>query len=337
MADQMEQIILKVRVKNMKKKIKLIITVIISLLMVLFIGFSGFIGVQVFAGSTQLTTNEGTKGASDSMLKKYGIDYEKFCDQYKVEELKITSSFDQHIIPADYIYAENSENNKDNPTIILVHGLGGNRYSNYPLAQFFLEKEYNVITYDQRASNENTAKYTTFGYWEKYDLIDCLNYAKEQAPNQKILIWGASFGGATAGLALGYEGIEEKVDGLILDCPVSSMEWMIGQEMKAMDAGIPTEYMTWCGNIVNKMKLGFTYKDADVAESMKVVKIPILIINSELDTVTPNFMGADIYDAVQGENKEIWTVNDSQHCEIWIDHNQMYREKLDNFLKNIDK
>lgn len=321
----------------MKKKAKVIITVIISLVMVLFIGFSGFIGLQVFAGSTQLITNEGTKGVANSVLEKYGMNYEKFCDKYKVEELELTSSFDKHIIPSDYIYAENSKDNKDNPTIIMVHGLGGNRYANYPVAQFFLEEGYNVITYDQRSSNENTAKYTTFGYWEKYDLIDCLNYVKEKAPEQKVIIWGASFGGATAGLALGHEGIEEKVDGLILDSPVSSMEWMIGQEMKAMDAGISAEYMTWCGNIINKLKLGFTYQDADVAKAMKDVKTPVLIINSKLDTVTPCFMGTDIYEAINGENKEIWTVDESQHCEIWIDHNQEYRNKLELFIEKIDK
>lgn len=82
-------------------------------------------------------------------------------------------------------------------TVILVHGLGGNRYSNYPIAEFFLIKGYNIITYDQRSTNENTAKYTTFGYKEKYDLIDWVNYIDEQAPGRKIGIWGASYGGAT--------------------------------------------------------------------------------------------------------------------------------------------
>ena len=37
------------------------------------------------------------------------------------------------MIPADYIYALGEEGDKNNPTVILVHGLGGNRYTNYPL------------------------------------------------------------------------------------------------------------------------------------------------------------------------------------------------------------
>ena len=195
----------------MKKRAKITLTVMIVAFIVLFIGTSSSIGLQVFSGSTQLVTNEETKGVSDAFLTRYGMNYESFCNTYNVEELGITSSFDEHIIPADYIYAIESQNSKDYQTVILVHGLGGNRYSNYPLADFFLRKGYNVITYDQRSSNENMAKYTTFGYWEKFDLVDWVSYVEEQAPGQKIGIWGASFGGATAGLALGYEDMDERL------------------------------------------------------------------------------------------------------------------------------
>ncbi|NLY46289.1 MAG: alpha/beta hydrolase [Tissierella sp.] len=132
--------------------------------------------------------------------------------------------------------------------------------------------------------------------------------------DKKIGIWGASYGGATAGLALGYENIDEKIDFLIMDCPVSSMKW-------------------WCGNLINKLKLGFTYQDADVASGLKNVKTPVLIINSKSDMVTPYFMGKDIYDAIINNNKGIWTVDDSEHCEIWLDYNQEYGDKIDGFLK----
>ena len=199
-----------------------------------------------------------------------------------------------------------------------------------------MKKGYNVITYDQRSSNENIAKYTTFGYWEKYDLIDWVNYVEEQAPGQKIGICGFSFGGATAGLALGHGDIDEKIDFLILDSPVSSMKWMVEEEMKKMDIGIPVSYMTWCGNIANKLKLGFSYQDADVPKAMKDVKTPVLIINSKLDSVTPYFMGKDIYDSIQGKNKEIWTVDDSEHCEMWIDYNQEYCDRVESFLSKYE-
>ena len=118
--------------------------------------------------------------------ERYGIDKENFHNTYKVEEIAITSSYENHAIPADYIYAAQSNSSKNYPTVILVHGMGDNRYSNYPIAEFFLEKGYNIVTYDQRSTNENTAQYTTFGYREKYDLIDYVNYVEQQRRSRKL-------------------------------------------------------------------------------------------------------------------------------------------------------
>jgi fermentation-respiration switch protein FrsA (DUF1100 family) len=315
------------------RKAKKILIIIGAIMIVLFTGISIFIGTQVFIGSTQLVTNGETKGVTEVFGEKYDLDYERFCTEYKIEELEITSSFDQHTIPGDYIYSIESRDSKNHQTIILVHGLGNNRYYNYPLAEYFLEMGYNVITFDQRSTNENTAKYTTFGYYEKYDVIDLVDYVEEYAQERKIGIWGASYGGATAGLALGYENMDERIDFMILDCPVSSMKWMVEQEMKNMDIGIPVGYMTWCGNMINNFKLGFTYQKANVASALKDMKTPVFIINSKVDSVTPYFMGKDIYDAIPENNREIWTVEDSAHCEIWLDYNQEYRDKIDDFLK----
>lgn len=316
----------------MKKSTKIILITLI-IISILFVGMSCFIGTQVFAASTQLVTCEDTANVEDGFWNKYNMEYESFCNTYTIEEIDITSTFDSHIIPADYIYASGFEGNKDNKTVILVHGLGGNRYTNYPIAEMFLEKGYNIITYDQRSSNENTAQYTTFGYWEKYDLIDYINYVSEQALKQEIGIWGTSFGGATAGLAMENKEIENKIDFLILDCPVSEMKWMIEEEMRKMDIGLPISYMTFCGNIINKMKLGFYYEDANVCNTIRDSQIPILIINSQVDKITPQFMGQDIYDSIScEENKSIWTVEDSQHTEMWLDHNEEYREKVERLL-----
>lgn len=319
------------------KKHKKIISVIFIIILLLFSGMSYFIGTQVFMGSTQLVTCEDTAHVKDSFWERYGMDYDSFCNTYTIEEIEITSTFDGHVIPADYIYALGAEGNKNNQTVILVHGLGGNRYTNYPLAEMFLQKGYNVLTYDQRSSNENTAQYTTFGYWEKYDLIDYIDYIYSQAPQQVTGVWGTSFGGATAGLAMGNKGVEDKIDFLILDCPVSDMKWMIEEEMRKMDIGLPISYMTFCGNIVNKMELEFNYEDANVCNEIMNIEIPVLVINSKADTLTPQFMGQEIYDAIINEAKKmIWTVEDSEHTEMWLDYNQEYREKVEELLTYLD-
>ena len=115
----------------MKKWTKILLIIVIVILL-LFVGMSYFIGTQVFMGSTQLVTCEDTSKVKDSFWEKYNMDYDVFCSTYTIEKVEITSTFDEHMIPADYIYALGEEGDKNNPTVILVHGLGGNRYTNYP-------------------------------------------------------------------------------------------------------------------------------------------------------------------------------------------------------------
>lgn len=307
-----------------KKTLIVIISSIVLLLAIIALGISYFLGTQIVASSTQLVTNDSTKDVHKEYLKECGLDYEKFCQTYTIEKISLESSFDSHTIPADFIYS----GDKDEDIIVMAHGLGGNRYTNYAIAEFFLESGYSVITYDQRSTNENTAEKTTFGYWEKYDLIDCINYAKKFSNGKKIGVWGESFGGATAIQAVAHESTQSNVAFLILDCPVSSMGWMVEETMKEMNLGIPLDYMMWCGNTVNKMELGFSYDDVDCAKIAKNISIPTLVINSKIDKTTPYFMGKDIYDNLSSTEKEIWTVSDSEHTAMWQDYNQEYRSRV---------
>ena len=312
----------------MKKKKILFLAVL--LLFFLFLGGSYYIGTSIVDGSTQLVTNADTKDIKESFWEKYSISFDDFQNTYEIKSLAIPSSFDGHTVPGELIYSPEKSKN----TVILVHGLGGNKYTNYPLAEFFLENGYNVITYDQRSSGENRAEKTTFGYWEKYDLIDCISYAKNNGLGDTIGIWGTSFGGATAVQAAAYETTQDDLSFLILDCPVSSMAWMVEEEMRQMDIGLPLPYLMWCGNIVNRIKLGFSYGDADCAKSAEKIHIPTLVINSEIDDVTPYFMGKSIYDSLKSAHRELWTVPDSKHADVWLDYREEYRQKLLSLLRD---
>lgn len=308
-----------------KKRFTIVLSVVFGIALLLFIGTSCFIGSQVVAGSTQLVTPEST---ADVRIGSDRMNYDEFRDKYDIEKLELTSSFDGHMIPAEFI----SYGEKKSDTVILIHGLGGNRYTNYPSAELFLENGFNIITYDQRSSNENTAERTTFGYWEKYDTIDCIKYLKENPECGKIGIWGTSFGGATAVQAVAYEDTQKDISFMILDCPVSSMEWMVEEFMRQMDTGIPVSYMTWCGNQMNKLQLRFSYQDVDSAKAAEKISVPTFVLNSEIDEVTPFFMGKDIYESLNTDQKELWTVPDCAHTDQWWNYNEEYRSRVMEFI-----
>ena len=305
------------------RKRKVIIVSIILVLVLLMLGGSYFIGAQIVTASTHLVTNEQTMELYEGSWELEGFDYEQFQSKYTIDHRSIPSSFDDHTLPFDVI---SLEGNKE--IVIMAHGMMGNRLTNYPTAEIFLENGYNVISYDQRSSGDNFAELSTFGYWEKYDLLDCIDYAKEKNPEAKIVVWGESFGGATVLLAAAHEDVQKDLSALILDCPVSSMAYMVESSMKEMEIPLPMGYLMACGNFVNKQKLGFSYEDVDGIKAAEKITVPTLIFNSKADKITPEFMGQDLYQQLSSEKKELYTSENCAHIEIRNHERDAYIEKI---------
>ena len=114
-------------------KLKKLIIYVVSIILVGGIVFIYLVGNFVFNSSLNLVSNSETKIDRVNQLKQMGIDYNEFNSKYNVEEIEINSSLDGHIIPADYITKDSNKN-----MVVLVHGLGSNRLSTYPVAQVFL-------------------------------------------------------------------------------------------------------------------------------------------------------------------------------------------------------
>ena len=319
---------------TIKKVLKIIGVIVVFFIVAGIIGTCYFTGVSVFNSSMQMVDNESTSiEKAKSYFKKIDFDLVEFQSKYKIETVEIESTLDGHIIPADYITVDGDKNVD---TVILVHGLGGSRWTNYPIASMFLENGYNVISYDQRSSGENTAEYTTYGYLESQDLEDYVSYLKDSiGDNQRIGLLGTSFGGATTGIYLGSEQANQNVDFAILDCPMSNMSYMLSTEMEKMDIGIPVDFMMLMGSMTTKMKLGFSYEDTNVCNYIIKTMVPVLVINSEVDEITPYFMGEDIYNSVAHENKKIFTVEDSIHAEVFFDYPDEYEGNIIEFIKQL--
>lgn len=319
----------------MKKALKIILiifAVIMGLVILAAAGISVYTGHQVVLNSNQMAQTDGSRRMPEQFFDKCGFDYDEFSKAYDIDSMTLESSQDGHIIPADHIHSPGGDGRK---AVVMVHGLGGSRFTVYPVAVIFLENGYDVLCYDQRSSGENTAPYTTYGYFEKYDLIDCVKYLRENNSDTEIGLYGVSMGGATVCSALGYRDTAENISFAVLDCPLGSMEKEIEIYLEENDMGIPVPYMLWCGDIMNGVEMGYNYKDVEGAENISGADVPLLVINSEADELTPYYMGKDIYDSSPAENKTLYTVKDSAHADIFIDHPEEYREAIESFLKNV--
>ena len=285
-------------------------------------------GAKKFNEMRHLCTNERT---SNEVLTKWltndmKFDMEGFSKKYKIENIQINSSLGDHVIPASYIYANGNTTKKAN-TIIMVHGLLGNKLSNYPYSEMFLRLGYNVITYDQRCSGENNAKYTTYGYLESQDTIDYAAYIENEAGDDYLLgIWGQSMGGATVLDSLMDEKIKKHVDFIVLDSPLSD-----GYELNFSES-VSDVIRYYVANGLNKCILGFTFGEASVYPNANASHIPLLMVSSKADNRVPFKLQKSIYNTygesgIRKGEKELYIVNDSNHSEIYYDHKDEYTNK----------
>ena len=316
----------------MSLKRKILITVLL-LVLAGFIATTIFIGLAVFDGSTQMTNPEGTSLESiESWLEaNWDFDINEFRDRYNIENIRIESTSGDHEIPADLILADGEKNND---TVILVHGLGGNRIAVYPQARIFLENGYNVLTYDQRSSGENLAEYNTFGYLESNDLKDYVNYLIDLIGGEfELGVWGNSFGGATAGIYAGSDHANQNLDFVILESAISSKRDMISQQLEQQfGSQLFRDYMLSVGNLFTRVRLGYTFDDADVTNHIRNTELPVMLIHSRADQLTPYYMAEDIYNSIQHDEKVIFTVEESSHQTVYWDNLIEYEIEVLSFI-----
>ena len=300
-----------------------IIAVIIT-----FLAYNAYEGYGIYKSARQRCTNERT---SDEVLIRWlkddkGFDYDGFVASHRIEQISITSTADGHTIPASYIYApENSDKNAH--TSIMVHGLLGNRLSNYPMSQLFLDLGYNVLTYDQRSSGGNTAPYTTYGFLESYDTIDCVSYLRSQMDKDKTLaVWGQSLGAATVSNAIDEPEFYDNVSYVILDCPLGNAEDVNGRR------SFTGRIQLFFTDIFNRVNIGYTFRQQRVIPQIRNTKLPVMVACSTGDHSIPHESQMAVYNSIKNDKKFLYEVSDSNHSDIYFDHPDEYAEKIVEFI-----
>ena len=309
----------------MRRKITKIILWIVGLLVVLAIGLTLFIGQQVFEGYTNAVSREDTLTYAETYREKF----DNFVKDKNFQKVEFPSSKYDHQIPAILI---KEPQNKD--IAVLVHGMGGTSRSLTDVMGVFLDLGYNVLAIDQRNSGDNLAPYNTFGVLESYDILDAINYAKnEMSEEGKLVLWGESYGGASAAIAAGRN--EESIDYLILESPVADSNELLDQELYDIEAQqkIPANYMRFAGNLYTMLKLHFSFKDIDASDYLKNITIPVLITNADQDTLTPPHMGEALFEAIPHDKKQLYTAKGFKHAVFPREDTATYRQIVSQFLQ----
>lgn len=311
---------------NYSKIYKCLIVIVAVFVLVSLIG-----GILIAYFPTKMS-KEHTEEVAKMFIEDMNFDLDDFYKVYgnKIESFSIKSKYG-HSIPVKYMCDDGYDK-----TIVLVHWHETNYKTMLPIAEMFIKQGYNVVMYDQRSHGDNNAKTVSFGYYEKDDLTQVIDFINEKLSNTKTIgILGQSMGASTVGYYCGTKHATDNISFAIMDSPFSSMDSEIMWNIKSLlKLDLPSVYFKTLGSIASNIIYGYSFSDVDIKTSLKRSNIPTMIMHSRIDKVCPFYMGEELYSSLPDKlSKRFVEFKKSNHIQAFFTESEMYNEQIFNFIQ----
>ena len=291
------------------------------------------IGKTVYRDTSRLATPEESRTRTKDYLKEAKLSVDVIAQKHgaKIERYNLESYEGKAIPVLAFIVGDGYDRN----TAVLIHGLTGTKETTVSVADKFLALGYNVLAYDQRSTGDSTANTTTFGVKEAEDTLSVLHHMDGQiGEDKKLVLWGTSFGGATAAIAAS-KADEGLIDYLILDSPLNSGVDMIREGVQKEVKGSRgwEKIVMSAGDVMWKLRQGFGFNAMNPAERLREAKEtlpPVMIISSRDDDITPPYMTEQYLDALGSGATVHWTTG--KHSRAFDLHSEQYQQWLKDFV-----
>jgi hypothetical protein len=199
-------------------------------------------------------------------------------------------------------------------TIVFFHGSGGNVTTYTNLTRPLVNGGYQVFMLDPRGYGKSTGKPTHVNIAHDAQIIFDSIVKRKDIKNTDILIYGASMGTQVA-VKLTKDN-PKKIDGLILDGPVSSFTDIAMASAPENQKAIISQYVVSPYSAKKDIK--------------EINNIPKLIIHSKADSSVPFSQGKTVYENAS-DPKEFW-VYKGEHLEAITLYPEIFLQKIDKLM-----
>lgn len=231
-------------------------------------------------------------------------------------------------------------------TIILVHGIDGNRSDMLPRAWFLSLAHYSILDIDLRAHGGSDGNYATPGYIEARDILGAVAYLRHSRGYAgPIAVFGHSYGAVAALYAaahspniaaviadsafISFENIMKRATDLLAQDPDRSHLDRLGLRL----AG--SRFAEWMVIPIYYLRTGIWPSDhrADVLLAIpKIGNRPILFIAGQRDEICPPANTEKMYKAAASSQKALLIVPHADHDSTYIAAPGLYRDTVVHFL-----
>jgi dipeptidyl aminopeptidase/acylaminoacyl peptidase len=199
---------------------------------------------------------------------------------------------------------------RDDATVVLTHGYGGDQDEMLAVADALHEAGFNVFTYDLRGCGDSTGG-VTFGALEQQDLrsvVDALA-RRPEVDSDAIGALGFSMGGATTVMAAAGD---PRIKAVVADSAWSDVRhWLKPRWPDVLLR--PTARFTPVSLRLIELRAGIDLHSLRPAALIsRLSPRPVLLIHGTADRVVPADDARLNYDAAEGP-RDLWYVQDAAH------------------------
>lgn len=310
---------------KISKRAKRIILIILAIIFIV-INCAGFYIGNVFYN--KVCTMQFDRSESTYNSFKSTFDYERF-NLLDKREVTINSNFGYKLSGT---YIKNFVDTGN--TVIIVHGITGSRWESMKYADIYIDLGFNVLIYDSRYHGSSGGSNISLGYFEKYDLNNCVQWVKSQNPGGTIGIHGESMGAATALLHSQMNIRKRDVSFYVVDCPFSDLPELFTEkltgEMKNHGKLI-ADAVVFYSSLVALYKSGFSLYSISPKKAIKDVETPIMFVHGANDDFIPPTMSLDMYLEKKGP-KYLYIAPNAGHAQSYLRNKAEYTAKVKEFL-----
>ncbi|HBE91041.1 MAG TPA: alpha/beta hydrolase [Gammaproteobacteria bacterium] len=213
------------------------------------------------------------------------------------------------------------------PTIILMHGWGGNAELMLPLAVPFQKAGMNVLLLDAR--NHGQSDSTSYSSLPRFaeDVSSAINWVKMQSAEQRdrIVLLGHSVG---AGAVLFEASRQDDISAVISISAFAHPEWMMRRYLHRFL--IPDRLTTWILRYVEWI-IQHRYEDIAPMNTACKVKCPVLLVHGKIDDTVPMTDALAILKNCSEGSIELLIIDDAGHDSV--DKIEHHAYQLLEFLK----
>lgn len=223
-------------------------------------------------------------------------------------------------------------------TVIIAHGITANLIHSIKYLWSFRSRGFNVLLIEHRNHGRSGGHDTTFGYWEKDDMVAWVDWAASRCGQADAVslddcivgIHGESMG---AVIALETAAVDPRVAFVVADCPFAEAAEEFAYRLKE-DYRLPAFPLVPLASVITRLRTGFAFDRVAPLVHMPALETPVLFVHGAADTYIPPEASERLYEAKRGARK-LWLAPGADHAEAYLKHPEAYDRLIGEFLADI--